>query len=142
VLQAEGFERYRCLRQLSISRIRTVCESPPCRHVALHVLQLLQGSSNLARDPGDGSWLNRSRLELGRVGGIIEPQSRREELWLLRTRYLLADAESAEDQVQDVVGGGRSGDFVERAQGRIKIKQEHLVWHASGHGVGRGGERG
>jgi hypothetical protein len=40
VLQAEGFERYRCLRQLSISRIRTVCESPPCRRVALHALRV------------------------------------------------------------------------------------------------------
>jgi hypothetical protein len=66
----------------------------------------------------------------------------REALWMLRNPTLLSDAESAEDQVQDVVGGGGAGDFVERAQGRIKIEQEHLVWHAGGPGVGRGGEPG
>jgi len=66
----------------------------------------------------------------------------REALWMVRNPTLLSDAESAEDQVQDVVGGGGAGDFVERAQGRIKIEQEHLVWHAGGPGVGRGGEPG
>ena len=55
---------------------------------------------------------------------------------------LLSDAEGAEDQVEDVVGGGGAGDFVERAQGAVEIEQEHLVRDLGGHGVGGGIERG
>src|SRR5229473_828444 len=52
-----------------------------------------------------------------------------------RNKLLLADAERAEDQVQDVVGRGCSGDRVERAQRVVEIEQEHLVWNPAGHGI-------
>src|SRR5208282_4789239 len=62
--------------------------------------------------------------------------------WTLLNATLLSDAEGAEDQVKDVVGGGGAGDFVERAQGRVQIEQEHLVRHSSRDGSARGVERG
>jgi len=43
-------------------------KSPPCRHVALHVLQFLQGPPNVARHSGDGSGLNGSCLVASRIG--------------------------------------------------------------------------
>jgi hypothetical protein len=58
---------------------------------------------------------------------------------------LLSDAEGAEDEVEDVVGGGGAGDFVEGAEGSVEIEQKHLVRDAGGDGVGRvveSGERG
>ena len=48
---------------------------------------------------------------------------------------LFSDAEGTEDQVENVVGGGGAGDFVERAQGCVEIEQEHLVRHSSRDGV-------
>src|SRR5690348_3397523 len=50
---------------------------------------------------------------------------------------LFSDAESAEDEAEDVVGSGGAGDFVERAQGVVEVKQQHLMGHALGH-CGRG----
>ena len=55
---------------------------------------------------------------------------------------LLSDAEGAEDQVKDVVGGGDAGDFVEGAQCSVEIEKEHLVGDSGDYGVGRGVERG
>jgi hypothetical protein len=40
---------------------------------------------------------------------------------------LLPDAKPAEYQVQDVVGRGRAGDFVQRFQGVVEIEQDHLM---------------
>ena len=54
---------------------------------------------------------------------------------------LLSDAESAEDQVEDVIGGSCAGDFVEGPQGSVEVEQEHLVGDSGGYGVGRGIER-
>src|SRR5690242_8959143 len=51
--------------------------------------------------------------------------------------WLLSNAESAEDEAQDVVGSGGAGNFVERAQGVVEVKQQHLMGHALGH-CGRG----
>jgi hypothetical protein len=45
-------------------------------------------------------------------------------------RELFPDAEAGEDQVQDVVAGGGAGDFVERAEGAVKIEQKHFVGDA------------
>ena len=59
-------------------------------------------------------------------------------LWMVLDSTLLSDAESSKDQVQDVVGGGDAGDFVERAEGSVEIKEEHLVGDAGGYGVGSG----
>jgi len=36
-------------------------------------------------------------------------------------------AEAAEDQVEDVIGGGSAGDFVERPQGAVKVEEQHFV---------------
>ena len=44
---------------------------------------------------------------------------------------LLADAESAEDAVQDVVGGGGAGDGVDGPQRCVEIQQQHLVRDAN-----------
>src|SRR6266536_1809867 len=57
---------------------------------------------------------------------------------------LLSDAERAKDQVENVVGGGGAGDFVERAEGVVEVEEKHLVGDASGNGVGgavQSGER-
>src|SRR5208282_3781336 len=64
------------------------------------------------------------------------------DAWRALDATLFSDAEGAEDQVKDVVGGGGAGDFVERAQGRVQIEQEHLVRHSSRDGSARGVERG
>ena len=40
---------------------------------------------------------------------------------------LFSDAERAEDQVEDVVGSGGAGDFIQRTQSAIEVEQEHLV---------------
>ena len=40
---------------------------------------------------------------------------------------LLADAEFAEDEVEDVVGGGGAGEGIEGAEGFVEIEQDHLV---------------
>ncbi len=55
---------------------------------------------------------------------------------------LLSDAESAEDQVEDVVSGGGAGDRIERPQGAVEIKQQHFMWDFCGHGAGSSLERG
>ena len=59
-----------------------------------------------------------------------------------RDTPLLSDAEGAEDQVEDVVGGGDTGDFVEGAEGSVEVEEKHLVGDAGGDGVGRVVERG
>ena len=48
---------------------------------------------------------------------------------LLIGRYIwpFADAERAEDQIEDVVGGGGAGDFVERAERAVEVEQMHFV---------------
>ncbi len=51
---------------------------------------------------------------------------------------LLSDAEGAEDQIEDVFGGGGAGDFVEGAEGSVEIEEEHLVGNSSGYGFGGG----
>lgn len=40
---------------------------------------------------------------------------------------LLANAELAEDEVEDVVGGGGAGEGVEGVEGFVEIEQDHLV---------------
>lgn len=50
---------------------------------------------------------------------------------------LFSDAESGEDQVEDVVGSGLAGERVESPERAIEIEQDHLV--RNGGGVGRGG---
>ena len=58
--------------------------------------------------------------------------------------HLLSDTETAEDQVEDVIVGGRAGDFVEWTEGVIEIKQEHFMRDAvvdRGFGIGEGGQR-
>ena len=62
--------------------------------------------------------------------------------WMVLDTTLLSDAKGAEDQVEDVVGGGDAGDFVERAEGSVEVEEKHLVGDAGGHGVGRVVERG
>ncbi len=54
----------------------------------------------------------------------------------------LSNAESAEDQVQDVVCGGSAGDGVERTQRAVKIEQQHFVRNFFRDRVLRGLERG
>src|SRR5580693_9084200 len=56
--------------------------------------------------------------------------------------FSLSNAERAEDQVKDVVGGGGSGDGVEWPQGVVEIKQQHFVGDSGRDGAGRGSERG
>ena len=55
-------------------------------------------------------------------------------------RCLFSDAEGAEDQIEDVIGGGGAGDFVEGAEGSVEIEQEHLVGDSAGYRIGRGVE--
>src|SRR5579862_3413168 len=47
---------------------------------------------------------------------------------------LFADAESAEDQVQNIVGGGGAGNFVESVQRVVEIEKQHLVRDLVGDG--------
>jgi hypothetical protein len=47
---------------------------------------------------------------------------------------LFSDAETAEDQVQDIVGSGGAGNFVQRAEGVVEVEQEHFVGHFVLHG--------
>ena len=42
-------------------------------------------------------------------------------------RSLLADAELAEDEIEDVVASSGSRDFIERPQGVVEIEHEHFV---------------
>src|SRR5579862_8079695 len=56
-------------------------------------------------------------------------------------RNLLPDAERAEDQIQDVVGRGRAGDGIERAQRVIEVEQQHLVRNIPCHSFGSSVER-
>jgi hypothetical protein len=54
---------------------------------------------------------------------------------------LLSDAERCEYQVEDVVGGGGSGDGIEGPQGIVEIEQQHFVGDFGGHGAGSEIER-
>lgn len=47
---------------------------------------------------------------------------------------LLADAEFAEDEVEDVVAGGGTGEGVEGAEGLVEVQEDHFM----GDGVGCG----
>jgi hypothetical protein len=58
-----------------------------------------------------------------------------------RTPALLSDAEGAEDQVEDVIGGGGAGDGIEGPESVIEIEQQHFVRNFRGHGAGGGFER-
>ena len=60
----------------------------------------------------------------------------------MTTSTLFSDAEGAEDEVENVVGGGGSGDFVERAQGGVEVEEQHLVRDFAGDGYGRGVQSG
>src|ERR1019366_7249472 len=56
----------------------------------------------------------------------LRPQKRTScRLFLGKT--LLSDAERAEDQIQDVVGGSGAGDVVQGTQRAVEIQQHHLV---------------
>ena len=55
---------------------------------------------------------------------------------------LLPDAEGAEDQIEDVVGGGGAGDGVERLQGVVEIEQQHFVGNFICYRAGGGVESG
>src|ERR1700739_5052159 len=55
---------------------------------------------------------------------------------------LLADAEGAKNQVQDVVRGGRAGDFIEWAEGAVEVEEEHFVRDTRGNGIACGREGG
>jgi hypothetical protein len=54
--------------------------------------------------------------------------------WTPLEAGLFADAEFAEDEIQDVVAGGGAGERVEGAEGVIEVEEDHLV----GDGVGGG----
>ena len=49
------------------------------------------------------------------------------EVHLQNALGLLTDAKCTENQVEDVVGGGGAGDFVERAERVVEIEQQHFV---------------
>ena len=53
-----------------------------------------------------------------------------------------SDAKRGEDQVEDVVGGGGAGDFVELAEGAVEVEQEHFVRGVALDRVGGGGKSG
>src|SRR5438128_683557 len=40
---------------------------------------------------------------------------------------LFSNTEGAEDLVKDVICGGRTGNFVELAQGVVQVEEDHLV---------------
>ena len=46
---------------------------------------------------------------------------------VVQAQSSLADAEGAEDQIQDVVGCGFSGEFVQCVEALVEIQQDHLV---------------
>jgi hypothetical protein len=58
--------------------------------------------------------------------------------WMISDPTSLSDAEGTKDEVEDVVGSGGTGDFVEGAQGCVKIEEQHLVGDARAYGVGCG----
>jgi hypothetical protein len=45
----------------------------------------------------------------------------------MTNHVLFSYAESAKDEVEDVVTGGSTGNFIDRAQGSVEIEQEHFV---------------
>ena len=45
---------------------------------------------------------------------------------------LLSDAERAENEIQNVVGGGGARNLVKRAQGAVEIEQQHFVGDSRG----------
>jgi hypothetical protein len=81
---------------------------------------------------------------LGRVwGSVVVPAGAELRRWADEgvcpyAGGLLSYAEGAEDEVEDVVGSGGAGDFVEGAKGGVEIEEEHLVGDAGGYGVGSG----
>src|SRR5882672_8838698 len=68
--------------------------------------------------------------------------SRRGSRGFPETLISLSDAKRAEDQVEDVVGGGGPGDGIERPQSVIEIEQQHLVRDFGCHGSCGGIESG
>src|ERR1022692_1041851 len=54
---------------------------------------------------------------------------------------LFSDAEGAENQIEDIVGRGGSGHFVDRTQRSVEIEQQHLVRNAGAYGVAGGIQR-
>jgi len=61
--------------------------------------------------------------------GLVGRRGRGSILMLLEAK-LLSDAETTEDQIQDVVGGGGAGDFIECFQCVVQVKQDHLMGDA------------
>ena len=55
---------------------------------------------------------------------------------------LLSDAEGAEDEIEDVVGGGLAGEGVEGPEGAVEIEQDHLVRNGGAIGAEGVFERG
>jgi len=47
---------------------------------------------------------------------------------------LFPDAEGGEDEAEDVVGGGGSGEGVEGAEGGVEVEEDQLVGQAGGVG--------
>lgn len=52
------------------------------------------------------------------------------------TGLLLAYAERAEDEVENVIGGRCARDFIKSAKGGIEIEQDHFVRDATVYGIG------
>src|SRR5262249_7776754 len=52
-----------------------------------------------------------------------------------RHERLFADAETAEDEIENVVVSSRACDFVERTKCVVEIEQQHLVWNATVNGL-------
>ena len=48
---------------------------------------------------------------------------------------LLPDTKRGEDAVQNVIGGGRAGNGIERLQRGVKIQQQHLMRDLKLHGA-------
>jgi hypothetical protein len=62
--------------------------------------------------------------------------------WKWREMGLLADAELAEDEVEDVVGGGGAREGVEGVEGFVEIEKDHLVGDRYGDALLRPLQRG
>jgi len=59
---------------------------------------------------------------------------RHSKLRRLAKQLLFADAEGGEDEAEDVVGGGGSGEGVEGAEGGVEVEEDQLVGQAGGVG--------
>src|SRR5581483_3365830 len=81
--------------------------------------------------PSEGSRLGRRRYgDSGEINLGNRPHAHSAQHAIAVLSSSLSNAEAAEDQVQDVVGGRRAGDFVEGLQSGVEIQQDHLVGDA------------